>query len=115
MKYPVKWVYKKLGLPVEIVLEYDAWRKIKDSEGEEGWVHQTLLTGKRTGLVRRDRYVPLYEKPSEEAKLAAQIEPGVIIELKECKPGWCEVNASGYGGWVERQYVWGLYDSENFD
>ena len=52
-RYPIQWEFRKKGLPVEIVLEFDTWRKIKDYEGQEGWVHQSLLSGRRTGLIRR--------------------------------------------------------------
>ena len=47
-KYPVQWIFRKKDVPVEIILEYDVWRKVKDYDGHEGWVHKTLLSGKRT-------------------------------------------------------------------
>lgn len=115
LRYPIKWVYKRNALPVEIILEYEVWRKIRDSDGETGWVHQSLLTGKRTGLVTGEGLVPLFQKPQMEAKLAARIEPKTIVDLEECQKDWCRISAYGYPGWLERKYIWGIYDQENFD
>jgi SH3-like domain-containing protein len=47
----VNWVYTRAGLPVEIIAEYDNWRRIRDWEGGEGWVLHSLLSGRRTALI----------------------------------------------------------------
>lgn len=113
-KFPVKWVLKKKQMPVEIVLEYDAWRKIKDVDGDEGWVHQSLLSGRRTGVVKSDTVVPLYRKPKVDSQVLVNLEPFVVIALEECKQSWCKVNASGYKGWVYKPNIWGVYADEVF-
>src|SRR5258706_546116 len=51
-RYPIQWVYHRAGMPVEIVEEYDLWRKIRDVEGTTGWVHKTMLAGNRTALIK---------------------------------------------------------------
>jgi SH3-like domain-containing protein len=136
VKYPVKWVYKKPGLPVEVILEYEVWRKIKDHEGAIGWVHQTLLSGKRSGVIQyppltaeekkkaaalakagvtpAPEPIPVYQKPRENAQWVVKAAPGVIASLDECFPGWCLIAADGYKGWIDRKYIWGLYPGENF-
>jgi SH3-like domain-containing protein len=115
MGYPIKWVFHKRNLPVEIVLEYETWRKIKDSEGQVGWVHSSLLSGRRTGLIRAEGMVPVRRKPKEDARLNAYIEAGAIVALDSCKESWCHAAAQGYEGWVERKFIWGVYENENFD
>lgn len=115
-RYPVKYVYRKKGLPVEVILEYEVWRKIKDFEGETGWVHQSLISGKRTGMVKDGEKVALYQKPKKGSNEAAILEPRVVLDVDACEEdGWCEVNAAGYKGWLERSHIWGVYEKEKID
>lgn len=114
-KYPITWIYSKKGLPVEVVLEYEAWRKIRDKDGEGGWVHSSLLSGKRAGIIVGPDYAAMRTKPEKEAKLRVKLERGSIVTLDECEKEWCEVGVSGYSGWVEREFIWGVYKDEVFD
>lgn len=115
-RYPVKYVYRKKGLPVEVILEYEVWRKIRDFEGETGWVHQSLISGKRTGMVKDGEKINLYQKPKEGSRKAAVLEPRVVIGVDKCGDnGWCEVSAAGYKGWLERNQIWGVYDKEKIE
>jgi SH3-like domain-containing protein len=114
-KYPVKWTYKKPGMPVEIILEFENWRKIKDIDGETGWAHQTLLSSKRTGIITGEAATALYKSPAEGSKMTAQVEPKTIVTLDECKGEWCEVDAMGYDGWVKKENIWGVYPDEAVD
>lgn len=114
-RYPIKLVYRKKDLPVEVILEYEAWRKIRDQEGDIGWVHKSLLSGKRTGIIKADDMVSAYRKPSTEARLVAYIEPASLGSIKSCADAWCEFESAGYTGWVQRQYIWGVYEGENFN
>jgi len=99
-KYPIQWVFKRSGLPVEIILEFDHWRKIKDFEGQVGWLHKSLLSGKRSAMVKSEDTVSLYKKPEEQSRLLALIEPDVIVKILECGADQCRVDASGYKGWI---------------
>lgn len=112
MRYPIKWVYKRGGAPVEIVQEFEAWRKIRDVEGEEGWVHQTLLSGSRAALVQGEDIVLMRDKPDEKARLVARLEPEVVARIEKCDKDWCKLDAAGFRGWVERKSIWGIYDKE---
>ncbi len=114
-KYPVQWVFKRAGLPVEIILEFEHWRKIRDVEGQEGWLHKSLLSGKRTALVKTDENIPIYSKASSESTMAAYLEPMVLLGIKECDGQWCHIDASGYKGWIEQQNLWGVYPKESFE
>ncbi len=114
-KYPVLWEYKKKGLPVEVIMEFDIWRKIRDVDGTEGWVHKSLLSGRRYVIVNADDLVSLKRKPQDDARLMAYLEPGAIATVDECAGAWCKVSAEGYVGWSERKNFWGVYPNEEFD
>jgi SH3-like domain-containing protein len=110
-RYPIDWVLTKKGLPVEVVAEFDVWRKVHDSEGSEGWVHQRLLAGSRTVLVVGNIRV-LRAEPDTAAPALARAEPGVIARLLECRAAWCRVEAQDIKGWLRRSEVWGVYPDE---
>ncbi len=114
-KYPVKWVINKVGLPVEITLEFENWRKIKVYDGVEGGIHQSLLSGRRHALISADEAVPLFRKPDRESIQKAFVEPLAMGVLEECIKVWCLIESEGYEGWVERKYIWGIYENEIFD
>ncbi|MBU6235183.1 MAG: SH3 domain-containing protein [Alphaproteobacteria bacterium] len=112
MRFPVKWVYQRRSYPLQVVQEFDTWRKIRDSDGDEGWVHQSLLSGNRHVLVAGQIPVTIYKKPESDARPVAQIEPGVVAKLNECEDDWCDVSVSGYEGWLLKSTLWGVYEHE---
>lgn len=116
LKYPIRWIYKKEGLPVEIVQEFDSWRKIKDWEGGEGWVHQSLLTGTRRAMVRSEGpEVPMRQDAGADERLVARLEPAVVASIDRCTPAWCRLEVDGYRGWVQRNFLWGIYEDEELN
>lgn len=112
LRYPIRWVFKKNGLPVEIVQEFDHWRKIRDRDGDEGWVHKSLLSSKRGVIVVADGLVDMRSRKMGEGRMVARLEPGLIIRVDECEKYWCRLEKDGYRGWVERKFVWGIYEHE---
>lgn len=110
--YPVEWVYVKAGLPIEVVAEFDTWRKIRDSEGTEGWIHQNMLTSKRHGLIRGKEAV-LYSKNDSKSQPLARLQEGVMVDFLKCQGDWCQVRTNGFKGWIQRVFLWGLYPGEN--
>ena len=114
-KYPVLWEYKRKGLPVEIIMEFDVWRKIKDKDGEQGWVHKTLLSGRRAVMANGNDLVAVKRSPDDNARLMAYMEPNAIMMLDECTPVWCKVEAQGYSGWTQRKFLWGIYETETIN
>ena len=109
--YRVLLEFCKEGLPVEIFLEYDSWRKIRDHEGSEGWVHKSMLSGKRSTLFLKGTHA-LRKSPEDEAPVVAHVEGGVVGKLGQYNKQWCQVEVKGYKGWVQRKAVWGLYPQE---
>lgn len=115
--YPVEWMYLKSGLPMEIVQEYDNWRRVRDAEGTEGWINQSLLSGKRTAIVSpwqrgKDALIAMRADPDASARVVANLEPGVIVTLRACNGDWCQMDVDGRRGWIEQSQVWGAYPGE---
>lgn len=117
VNYSVDWMYTKSGLPMEIIQEYDNWRRVRDAEGSEGWINQSLLSGKRTAIVApwqrgKDTQINVYEEPRAEASVVAKVEPGVIGSIKSCDGQWCQMTLGGQTGWISQSLVWGAYPGE---
>ena len=110
-RYPIEWVFQRKGMPVEIVAEYENWRKIRDWQGASGWVYQGLLTGKRSFIIPA-KTASLYKTPATSAEVVAKLEPEVMGEIRSCTGEWCRVKVSGVSGWIERTGMWGVYKSE---
>lgn len=116
LRYPIKWIYKRANMPVEIIQEFDNWRKIKGFDGEEGWIHQSLLSGERTVLIKEAAdLVPLREGFSSQARMIARIEPQVVANIDQCAGEWCRIETGGYRGWVQRNFLWGIYEDEELN
>jgi SH3-like domain-containing protein len=114
----VAWVYTRSGLPVEITAEFENWRRVRDSEGAEGWVYHSLLSGRRTAVITmktKDDLAPLYDRADQSSAVAARLQAGVVAQVKRCAAGWCHVNGNGFDGWVEQQRLWGVYADEKVE
>lgn len=114
-KYPITWVYTQKNRPVEIILEYDAWRKIRDRDGEEGWVHSALLSGRRFGLTVVDPHTVLYKKPQDTARKLLKFNPLVLVSVKSCDGTWCKASSGDIQGYIKEKSLWGVYVGEKFD
>lgn len=119
--YAVSWLYTKSGLPVEIIQEYENWRRIRDVDGTEGWVYQSLLAGKRTAIIapwergKTDTLIDLYATDSDTSRVVARAEAGVIGNVRECTGQWCQLETQGTRGWIRQGKIWGVYPDEIFD
>jgi SH3-like domain-containing protein len=111
----VAWVYTRSGLPVEITAEFENWRRVRDSEGAEGWVYHSLLSGRRTAVVTmksKDELAPLYDRADANGVLTARLQVGVVAQVRRCDQHWCHVAGEGFDGWIEQQRLWGVYADE---
>ena len=99
-------------MPVEVIEEYDVWRKIRDVEGTAGWVHKTMLDGKRNIMIKGKEPRIVRTEPEAKAKPLLKAEPLVTARLVECQLKWCRIQISGRKGWIEKQYLWGVYPNE---
>jgi SH3-like domain-containing protein len=116
--HDVAWVFTRPGLPVEIVAEFENWRRIRDSEGAEGWVYHSLLSGRRTAVVtarEKGQLVPVFSAADAAADVRAQLEPGVVTQVRNCDGKWCRVKGRDFDGWVPQERLWGVYPNEKVD
>ncbi len=114
----VAWVYTRSGLPVEITAEFENWRRVRDSEGAEGWVYHSLLSGRRTAVITmksKEDLASLYERADATSAVTARLQAGVVAQVKHCANGWCHVAGNGFDGWIEQQRLWGVYADEKVD
>jgi SH3-like domain-containing protein len=114
----VSWIYTRAGLPVEITAEFENWRRVRDSEGAEGWVYHSLLSGRRTAVVtmkKRDELAALRDRPDADSAVAARLQAGVLAQVKRCTGNWCRISGDGFDGWIEQQRLWGVYADEKVD
>lgn len=110
--YPVEWIYLKAGLPVEVTAEFDTWRKIRDPEGIESWVHQSMLCSKRHVMIQGNEAL-VYGDASSKSHPLVRLQQGVVVDLLKCREDWCQVRIYDFKGWVQRSFLWGLYPQEN--
>ncbi len=112
VRYPVKWKFVQRYMPVQILAEFDTWRKIRDWEGAEGWVHRAMLSVKRS-LIIVGRSRTMRRHADESAPAVARLAPGMVAVVLKCPNDWCKIEAQGYEGWIRRAGVWGLKPNEN--
>lgn len=111
----VSWVYQKAGLPVEIVAEFDVWRKIRDNDGVEGWTLHSLLSGKRNALVApwvKDQNIALRERGDKNSAVVAELQPYVLAKIKSCNGKWCLIQGKNFKGYIAQNEIWGAYPNE---
>jgi SH3-like domain-containing protein len=113
--YKVAWMFTRSALPVEVIQEFDNWRRIRDSDGSVGWIFHTLLSGKRTVVVApwaTDGPRPVRASGSQTAVATAYLQPGVMAAIDSCIAGWCRLKGDGFSGWIEQTQLWGVYPGE---
>lgn len=115
MDHRTLWIFQRVGLPVEITAEFEIWRRIRDSEGSEGWVRHSILSGRRTALVspwKKGGTFDLRAEASDGARVTARLQSGVIANVKTCDGRWCRVFGDDYDGFIAQQNLWGVYPDE---
>jgi SH3-like domain-containing protein len=116
--HDVAWIYTRIGWPVEITAEFENWRRIRDSDGAEGWVYHSLLSGKRTAAVQlksKTDLAALHSTPDAQSPVTAQLQSGVLGTIKNCNGAWCRLTGDGFDGWIEQNRLWGVYPDEKIE
>ncbi|MGI9524252.1 MAG: SH3 domain-containing protein [Hyphomicrobiaceae bacterium] len=119
-EYPKAWVFRRVGLPVEIYQEHQNWRRVRDSEGATGWIIGGLLSGRRTALIapwaikqgKRGSLIDLKLSKSARSAPVARLEAGTLANVKTCDGSWCHVSVRGFEGYVTQSKLWGIYEGE---
>ncbi len=117
-EHDIAWRFVQSGLPVEIIQEFENWRRIRDWEGKQGWVFHSLLSGRRTALVtpwEKTGRTPLRNSDRSDADIVAELEPFVLTSVSQCAGGWCKVSGEAYEGWLDQTRLFGVYPDEDID
>ena len=113
--YPIILKYTYKNLPLMVIEEFDKWRKVIDWENNVGWIHLSLLSNKRFGIIKekKDKYADVYAKPNNH--LIGKIGSGNIVKINKCIDIWCEIKVDKYGGWINKTNIWGAFRDEDFN
>lgn len=128
VKFPISWNYKRKGYPMMLIAEFESWRKLRDHDGAEGWVHENLITGTRNIMVLSNNYktkkpmyldrnseLVIFRYPDENSYPMARVQLGAIGKLKKCQKEWCKVRMDDHIGWALKSNLWGVHADEVLD
>jgi SH3-like domain-containing protein len=110
--YPGIWLYQRRDLPVRVVKKYEHWRLIQDPDGAKGWMLVTLLSDRRTAVVKPGEPRAVRVDPSDSAKVRYLAEAGVVGRIDHCKQGWCRIEIGKKQGYVPTSDLWGVGEDE---
>ncbi len=110
--YPIDYVYTAKHMPVEVIDEYESYRKVRDWQGSELWIFRPRLTNKRYVRVQIER-TPLYQRADAAAPVRAFLAQGVYGRVRQCNPSWCQIEVDRVTGWIETRSIYGTYEGES--
>ena len=103
---PIKYVYKKVNLPIKQIDKKENWRRIIDSKNNSGWIHWSQLKKVNSIIVLEDKI--LFKNPSNFSKPLAQVKKGRLLIVQKCDGEWCKIKSENFKGWIKTNNVWGL-------
>lgn len=115
VNHRISWVFHRAGQPLEIVAEFDIWRRVRDSDGSEGWLMSRTVSSRRTAVVApwsKGDALPLYDSDNAGSRVVAKLQPNVLASIDECTGTWCRLSGEGFSGWMEQDKLWGAYPGE---
>jgi SH3-like domain-containing protein len=113
--YPGIWLYQRRDLPVRVLKRYESWRLIQDPEGDKGWMLVTLLSDRRTALVKPGEPRPIRSDPNDGARVRYLAEPGVVGRIEQCGAGWCRIEIGKREGYIRAADLYGVADNETVE
>jgi len=103
--YPIKYIYKKIQLPVQLIDKKENFRRIIDHKKNSGWIHISQLR-KSKSLITTSTKI-LFKKPTKYSRPLAKLDSGRLLLIKKCEKNWCYVNTDKFSGWVDKNNIWG--------
>jgi len=123
--YPIRFIYKFKNYPLEIIAEFEHWRLVRDKDGDQGWVHQSLLSAARYVVIKNSNTTEkilksqslknqaiIFRLPDETSYPILRVETGAVAKIKKCLEKWCQIEFSKKRGWIQKSNIWGVYDYE---
>jgi len=102
----IKYVYKKINLPLRQIDKKENFRRIIDLKNNSGWIHVSQLKKNNSVIPTKDKI--LFKKPTSFAKPIALIKSGRVLLVKKCENNWCYVSTENFKGWVVKDNLWGM-------
>ena len=102
---PIKYVYKKINLPIKQIDKKENWRRIIDAKNNSGWIHWSQLKKINSIIPLEDKI--LFNEPSKFSKPLAKIKKGRVLVLQECNGIWCKIRTKDFKGWIKTNNIWG--------
>ena len=102
---PVKFIYKKINLPIKQIDKKENWKRIIDLKNNGGWIHSSQLKPINSIIPKKDKI--LFKKPSKFSRPLAKIKKGRVLILKKCVDNWCKVETAKFAGWINNKNLWG--------
>jgi SH3-like domain-containing protein len=113
--YPGIWLYKRRDLPIRVVKTYPNWRMIEDPDGTRGWMLVSLLSDRRTAIVKQGEPRPIHVEPGETSRVRYRAEAGVVGRIDRCSDGWCRISVGKRDGFIRTSDIWGVGEGETVD
>lgn len=113
--YPGVWLYKRRDLPIRVLKIYPNWRLIEDPDGVQGWMLVTLLSDRRTVIVKGTEPRPIHAQPEENSRVRYLAQPGVVGRIEDCRNNWCQIQVGARDGYIRVTDVWGVNPGETVD
>ena len=110
--YPIEIKYIKKNYPLKVLEEYEDWRKVEDFQKNFGWIHKSLISSNRTGIVLSNDNKSIQLLNTVGGNIIGEIGKGNIVFLEKCKIDWCLVSSRNYKGWMDKNYIWGVKEKE---
>ena len=106
-EHPIKFIYKKKYLPLEIIDKFETWRKIKDFQNNSGWIHISQLSKKKAAIVIDDELI-MFSNSTVYSNPIALLKKGRLVKIKKCSNDWCKAITGDFKGWLKKESLWGL-------
>ena len=103
--YPIKYIYKKIYLPLKVIDKKENFRRIIDHKKNSGWIHISQLKQSRSFITVSNKVI--FKKPTKFSKPLAKLDTGRLLLVKKCERSWCYVETGVFKGWIENESVWG--------
>ena len=113
--YPGVWLYQRRDLPIRVVKKYENWRMIEDPDGTRGWMLVSLLSDRRTAIVKTGDPRPIHATADGASRIHYTAENGVVGRIEKCRNGWCHIAIGKREGYIRTSDIWGVSDGEVVD
>ncbi len=110
--YPIEIKYIEKNYPLKVIEEYEDWRKVEDFKKNVGWIHKSLISGTRTGIILSNDKTTIRILNTLDGNVIGEIGKGNIVYLEKCKIDWCLISAGKFKGWIDKKYIWGVKQNE---